>query len=170
MEKHTSQYHIRTAVREDLPYINQCYADARAFMKVTGNPNQWGDTKPFPELIEKDLELAQSFVVLDESEAVKGIFAFIIGADPTYGRIDDGAWLNNEPYGTIHRIAGAAGAHGIFAAALDFCSKRASNIRIDTHHDNKVMQHQIEKYGFTRCGIIYLENGDPRIAYQKVIR
>jgi len=29
------------------------------------------------------------------------------------------------------------------------------------------MQHCIEKYGFTYCGIIYLSNGDERLAYQK---
>lgn len=30
------------------------------------------------------------------------------------------------------------------------------------------MQHVLEKNGFVRCGIIHLENGDPRIAYQYV--
>ena len=29
------------------------------------------------------------------------------------------------------------------------------------------LEHQLEKEGFVRCGIIKLENGDPRIAYQK---
>jgi len=37
-----------------------------------------------------------------------------------------------------------------------------SNIRIDTHRDNRIMQHVISKYGFTYCGIIYLANGDER--------
>ena len=30
------------------------------------------------------------------------------------------------------------------------------------------MQHNIEKHGFTYCGIIYLANGDARLAYQKL--
>ena len=42
-----------------------------------------------------------------------------------------------------------------------------SAIRIDTHRDNKIMQHNLLKYGFTYCGIIYLANGDERLAYQK---
>lgn len=42
----------------------------------------------------------------------------------------------------------------------------AQNIRIDTHADNKTMQHLIEADGFTRCGIIYIADGTPRIAYQ----
>ena len=29
------------------------------------------------------------------------------------------------------------------------------------------MQHNIEKHGFTFCGIIYLASGDERLAYQK---
>jgi len=43
-----------------------------------------------------------------------------------------------------------------------------ANIRIDTHKDNRIMQHNIEKHGFTYCGIIYLANGDERLAYQKL--
>ena len=42
-----------------------------------------------------------------------------------------------------------------------------SNIRIDTHRDNRIMRHNIEKHGFAYCGIIYLANGDERLAYQK---
>ncbi len=43
-----------------------------------------------------------------------------------------------------------------------------SNFRIDTHNDNKIMQHVIEKNGFIRCGIIYVKDGSPRIAYEKI--
>jgi len=31
------------------------------------------------------------------------------------------------------------------------------------------MQHNIEKRGFTYCGIIYLANGDERHAYQRML-
>ena len=44
-----------------------------------------------------------------------------------------------------------------------------TNIRIDTHHDNKIMQHNILKHGFTYCGIIYLLSGDKRLAYQRIV-
>ena len=37
---------------------------------------------------------------------------------------------------------------------------------MDTHRDNAVMQHVMEKNGFKKCGIIYLLSGDPRVAYQ----
>ena len=51
-------------------------------------------------------------------------------------------------------------------AALAFCKGIISHIRIDTHQDNKVMQHVVEKHGFRRRGIIYIADGSPRIAYE----
>ena len=41
-------------------------------------------------------------------------------------------------------------------------------VRADTHADNKIMQHLLEENGFTKCGIIHVEDGTPRIAYQKM--
>lgn len=40
---------------------------------------------------------------------------------------------------------------------------------IDTHKDNKITRHLIEKNGFAKCGIIYVADGSPRIAYEKQI-
>ena len=54
------------------------------------------------------------------------------------------------------------------AKIMNFCFSHDANIRIDTHKDNRIMQHNIEKHGFTYCGIIYLANGDERLAYQKL--
>ena len=34
----------------------------------------------------------------------------------------------------------------------------------------EIMQHNIQKHGFTYCGIIYLLSGDERLAYQKVVK
>ena len=92
--------------------------------------------------------------------------AFIIGEDSTYLRIEDGKWLNENPYGTIHRIASDGAVKGLFSACIDFCKSQMEDLRIDTHADNKTMQHLILKNGFQKCGIIYLTNGSPRIAYQ----
>jgi len=159
---------IRQAEEKDLPEILETYAYAREFMRRTGNPNQWKNTTPAEALIREDIREKRNYVVLEGSEIV-GVFACIGGADPTYSRIDDGAWLSDGPYVTIHRIAGNGKAKGILEAALGFASERAGSIRIDTHRENLVMQHLLQKYGFTRCGIIYLANGDPRIAYQKLV-
>jgi len=106
--------------------------------------------------------------VLTCENIIHGVFYFYIGADPTYGIIEDGRWRSETPYGTIHRIAGD-GSGGILAAAVAFAKSKINHIRIDTHHDNKIMQHAVVKQGFQRSGIIYLENGSPRIAYDLLI-
>ncbi len=56
---------------------------------------------------------------------------------------------------------------GTFSKALAFCEQLEPNIRIDTHQNNKRMQHLLEKNGFTYCGIILTEEQAPRLAYQK---
>ena len=66
----------------------------------------------------------------------------------------------------MHRIGSDGKKRGIFNAALDYCKTVIPDLRIDTHADNKVMQKLITAYGFDRCGIIYIDDGSPRIAYQ----
>lgn len=158
-------YQVRKAVEADYPRILEIYAHAREFMAKTGNPNQWGTNYPPVEMLQEDIRVGNLFVV--EREGLHGVFAYFTEPDPTYSYIEDGAWLNESPYGTIHRVAGD-GSGGVFSAVLKFAEDCNRHVRIDTHHDNVVMQHVLEKHGFQRCGIIYLEDGDPRIAYEKV--
>lgn len=58
---------------------------------------------------------------------------------------------------------------GLAGAIFDWCQKSSPNIRIDTHHDNRVMQHP-DQHGFTYCGLIYLKSGAERLAYQRVVK
>ena len=88
-----------------------------------------------------------------------------MGEDPTYAVIENGAWLNDRPYGTIHRIGSDGKKSGVLRHAADFCLERTKDLRIDTHEDNKIMQALVESYGFKRCGIIHIDDGTPRIAY-----
>ena len=155
---------IRSATIADLPALERVYAAARAFMRQSGNMNQWVNGYPQGELLADDIEKGQLYV-FEENEAVHGAFACIPGADPTYAYIENGQWLNDLPYATIHRIGTDGTIHGAVRAARDFALRFASQVRADTHADNKPMQHTLTKNGFVRCGVIYLENGDPRIAY-----
>lgn len=157
------KYQVRKAQTEDLPRIEAIYAYARQFMAQTGNPNQWGKTTPQASQLEDDIQKGLLFVMVHENQ-IHGVFYFYIGTDPTYGLIEDGKWRSDSPYGTIHRIAGD-GSGGILATAVHFAKAHINHVRIDTHHDNKIMQKAVVKYGFQRSGIIYLENGSPRIAY-----
>ncbi|KPU42971.1 hypothetical protein OXPF_34020 [Oxobacter pfennigii] len=158
---------MRLAKYEDLDKIMDIYAIARKYMADNGNVMQWGETYPEREMLEDDIMNKQLFVY-EEGDKIHGVFAFMIGPDETYSYIEKGSWKNNDLYGTIHRIAGDGAVKGIFSQCLDFCKERISNLRIDTHNDNHTMQHLIEKYGFEKCGIIYVQDGTPRIAYQYV--
>lgn len=160
---------IRKAKPTDITAIMQVMEAAKGIMRSAGNMNQWTDGYPSETVIFSDIERNGGFVVLDEDEIV-GYFAFLPSPEPTYSKIFDGCWLDVEqPYHVIHRIASYPDKHAVFRDIMDFCFSADRNIRIDTHRDNTIMQHCIEQYGFTYCGIIYLANGDDRMAYQKVI-
>ena len=159
---------IRHAVNEDAEKIMEIYKKARDFMIQTHNPTQWRKGYPSLEIVYKDMENNNLYVVERDGE-IAGVFAFIPGKDKTYNSIE-GRWISDTPYYTIHRIASDGRAKGIMDETMKFCSDVTDHIRIDTHRDNKIMQKLILKNGFTRCGIIYVADGTPRIAYEKAGR
>lgn len=159
-KKHMTMYTIRKAEITDLPQLEQIYAVAREKMRAAGNPNQWGNNYPSTELMTKDIRLGCNYLVLDNGDIV-GTFVMLTTPDPSYKQID-GAWLNNEPYATIHRLASLDGYHSIFAAVLDYVSSRYDNVRADTHQDNLRMQHLLLKHGFRYCGNILLSGRLPK--------
>lgn len=155
---------IRPAAQGDLVKILDIYRQARAFMVQSGNPTQWKNGYPRQELLDGDIRKNQLYAVIRDGE-ICGAFVFFIGDDPTYSHID-GSWRRDTPYGVIHRIAGVGG--GVFQTTLDFCKTKCTHLRIDTHADNKPMQHLVEKAGFSMRGTIYVEDGSPRIAYDLI--
>ena len=155
---------IRKAKIEDLTEIRRIYDSAKKFMNEHGNPNQWVIGYPPTDILTEDIEKGQLYVIGEDRP--HGVFALIEGKDPTYGYIE-GKWISGNEYVTIHRIAGDGTLKGILHSAVSFAKNEYPNadVRIDTHKDNTVMQGAIKKEGFEYCGIIYLENGDPRMAY-----
>ena len=160
---------IRHSLPKDLDAIIEIFHYARQFMKEHGNPNQWINGYPSAELILREITNGTNYVCENENGEIIGTFCFIPGEDPTYARIDDGNWLNNEPYYVIHRMATNGKQKGVADACFKWCFEHCNNIRVDTHHDNLVMQNILKKYGFRRCGIIYTHNGTSRIAYQRTL-
>lgn len=156
---------IRPAQREDLGAVLTVYGTARKFMRENGNPMQWGDSYPSEELLKDDIAKRRLYVV-EEGGAIHGAFAFCPGLEPTYAHLEQGSWKADGPYATIHRVASDGAVKGIFARCADFCKERCANLRIDTHRNNKIMRHLIEKNGFEKCGVIHVRDGSPRIAYQ----
>ncbi|WP_242879386.1 N-acetyltransferase [Butyrivibrio sp. INlla16] len=160
---------VSTASEHDFNRIMEIYRYAQDYMIRSGNPSQWGHAYPEAEMIKADIRTNRCKVIHD-NKGIHGVFALFDGEDPTYNYIENGEWLNDDPYITIHRIAGDGQVHGLLSCAVSYCRSICSNIRIDTHEDNKIMQRQIEKNGFRKCGTIYLENGAPRLAYHLVIK
>lgn len=158
---------IRHTLPSDIDSVMEIYSSARAFMRASGNPDQWSDSYPSRELIESDIASSNAYVAEENGEII-ACFFFKVGIDPTYIKIHDGAWIDDGEYGVIHRIAVKYHGRNIIAGVFDYCSKISKSLRIDTHNDNIPMQRSLLKNGFTRCGIIYLLSGDERIAYQRV--
>lgn len=170
---------IRKSTLDDLDQILGIYAYAREFMKKTGNPDQWKDSYPSEELVKSDILKGSSYLGLAEGEGdekdgeslsvgeIMGTFYFAVEEEPTYKEIKEGSWLNQEPYGVVHRVAASGKGRGFAKSCFDWAGLQCRNLKIDTHRDNQVMQHVLERNGFRRCGVIYLENGEERLAYQR---
>jgi len=98
---------IRKTNFEDIPRLHEIFAIARSFMAETGNPSQWADNYPGETLLREDIESGDSYVVMND-ERIIATFVLRGGDDPTYKVIYNGAWLNDSPYATIHRIASSS--------------------------------------------------------------
>lgn len=159
---------IRHTRISDLDTIMEIFYQAKQRMRESGNNSQWVNGYPNAVTVIKDIEEGNSFIIESDKDIYKdilGVFTFIVGDEPNYSSIN-GEWPDKEPYGTIHRIAAASGAKGVADIALDFCKTKGVNIRIDTHSDNTPMLGWIAKRGFKYCGIIRVDDGSPRRAYQ----
>lgn len=162
---HTDYKHVNDV----MVIINQ----AKAYFKATGI-NQWQDGYPNEDSINNDITENKSYILIDNDKVIGTMF-FAIQNDPTYAYIE-GEWLSKEPYAVIHRIAvdenvkGRSLAFELVKYVIDKCNKsNIKSIRIDTHEDNLSMQRFLKKNGFIPCGTIYLSNGDPRIAFEKLL-
>lgn len=156
---------IRVADDKDMTRILEIFSIARSNMKKNGNPNQWGDTHPAKELVVKHMN--ENNLYVDEVDGVvQGVCALVPGLDDTYEYIEDGQWINDEPYITMHMVASSCEVKGVFERFCNYAKTKCGNIRIDTHEDNKTMRHCIAKQGFKYCGVIYVRDHSPRFAYQ----
>lgn len=155
---------ILLACEKDLDRLLEIYEIAKAYMRKSGNTKQWNGAYPDRETLREDIAHERLYVYKTNGE-IHGVFVLLLEEETTYRHIEGGQWLNEEPYGTIHRIASDGTVKGIFEKCLHFCREKIDNLRVDTHHDNHTMQYLAEKHGFRKCGVIYLKNGDPRIAY-----
>lgn len=160
---------IRLPKSTELNKIMEIYAHARKFMAEHDNPTQWGNNKPSQEQIEQDIKEGKCHVCVEDGEIV-AVFYFAKEKDPTYAKIENGNWLNEEDYAVVHRIASSGTVKGAGSFCMQWAASQADNVRIDTHENNYVMQNMLKKNGFVHCGTIFLEDGEPRLAFHKVCK
>lgn len=152
---------IRLATALDADRIFEIYEYARAYMKAHGNPHQWGDDRPEKSLTKDDIKNQRCYVI-EEDKHIFACFVFTIGFEKEY----EAGFPAADEYGVIHRVASDGSKSGIVERIVDFAKGKEKLLRIDTHEDNKTMQNCIERQNFKRLGIIYLEDGSPRILYE----
>lgn len=157
---------IRKSTFNDLNAILELYRKARVFMAENGNPSQWGSSYPSTELVEQDIAEGSSYVCESDGR-IAAVFYYRFGEDATYQTIRSGSWLNDLPYGVVHRITSDGTVKGAATYCLNWAFQQCRNLKIDTHTENLIMQHLLKKNGFSQCGIIYTDDGTERLAYQK---
>lgn len=159
---------VRAAEMDEVPRILELVAHSRSIMRANGNDVQW-DGYPGADLIGSDISKGIGHVVTLDGLVV-GYFALLLEPEPTYAYIEDGQWLDDStPYGTIHRLACAEGVHGIAQCAFAWSEAQCASVRVDTHKSNHIMLHIFQRHGYTRCGVVYMRDGTPREAYQKML-
>lgn len=149
--------------------------DAQKYLAAQGI-DQWQDGYPDESVIQKDIENKECYMVTNASR-ILGTAMFTTRPEPTYNVIE-GQWLTSADaiYGVIHRMTVDANFRGLGIAKFIFAEcefklkmQQIKSMRIDTHEDNHAMQALLKKSGYTYCGIIYLESGDKRLAFEKVL-
>ncbi len=164
---------IRKANKNDIAQIMAIFKQAVIDLKEQ-NIDQWQNNYPNEASILEDINEKNAYV-LEENDQIYGYYYLTFDKEENYEYIEDGKWLSEEKYGTIHRIVvdskyqNQGFAQKLFNHALATAIMNESNLRIDTHKDNIKMQKFIKKNYFVYCGIIYVSDKTPRYAYELIL-
>ncbi len=165
---------FRKAVQTDIKTIMNIIKQAQAYFKDQGI-DQWQNHYPNRDTIHQDITNGNSYILLQNHQIV-ATSAISFDEESTYRSIYEGSWITSSDYAVVHRIAVDNNYKGLGLASeilrqveLLCLNKAVHSIRIDTHKQNLSMQKLLHKNHFKYCGIIYLEDGSPRIAFEKVL-
>lgn len=171
---------FRRAVKTDLNSMDRILKDAVSFLGVQ-NIDQWQEGFPNREQLENDIKKKVAYLA-EEDDKVQAMCAVSFEGEKSYKKIEDGAWLTDgTKYAVVHRFAVHSSGRGrgyadYLLGEIERLAREneTPSIRVDTHHDNKRMQHILERNGYQKCGVIRLiggvEDGIPRMAYEKVLK
>jgi len=165
---------IRKAIPSDADSIMHIFRQAQASLQRQG-VNQWQNGYPNPEIVDRDIASGNSLVCIMNS-LVCASFVLSFDYEDTYDSIYEGHWLSTGQYAVLHRLAigdaykGQGVGTAMIAHAEQIClSCGIHSIKVDTHRDNMPMQNLLCRNRFLYCGIIYLADGQERLAFEKLI-
>lgn len=166
---------LRRAVPEDIPAVTALYDAAKRSLFERG-VDQWQDGYPNEETALADIERGVGYVAEAEGVII-ATAAIYVGHEPTYDRIYGGAWGSDSRIcGLIHRIAvlPQARRRGAASAMMELCARLTKEagltvLRCDTHRDNRPMRRTLERNGYVLRGVIRLESGAERVAYERIL-
>ncbi len=185
-----AEIYLRRAQAQDLAAIMKIIDDAKNLLKKNGSP-QWQNGYPNRETFAQDIATQTNWVLINGNK-VAATATLQLTPEPTYRNITQGQWQQpdepyatihrvgqwqqpDEPYATIHRVAISSNYRGQGLSKLLFSNlltvgqmQGIKNFRIDTHRNNKAMQHIVENFNFKRRGIIKVndQNDPERLAYE----
>lgn len=165
---------FRQSDEADIGAIMDIIGQAQNYFKALGI-DQWQNNYPNAETIRNDIDHKNSYV-LQKGNKIVATVAVSFDGEKTYDSIYEGKWITNSEYAVIHRIAvgnsykGMGLSSEIIKDIEQIClSKGVYSLKVDTHEANRSMQRLLEKNYFQYCGIIYLQDGSKRIAFEKVL-
>ena len=165
---------FRKAVFTDIKNIMSIIKDGQDYLKEQG-VNQWQNNYPNREVIKNDIDNEYSYII-EEGSNLLATVAISFDGEITYNQIHDGQWLSSGDYGVIHRMAIHREKRGSQVSSFMMKSiellcieKNIMSIKVDTHRKNTPMQQYLKKNDFKYCGLIYLSDGDERLAYEKIL-
>lgn len=166
---------FRKANLDDINEIMKIIVQAQDYLKLK-EIDQWQDGYPNREVIEHDIKNDVSYIIEKDGKVIAtAMLSF--DKEKAYDKIYGGKWLSDSEFLVIHRVAvdnnykGYGIASEIIKEAEKLCdSRNIKSIKIDTHKENLSMQRLLEKNGFKYCGIIFLDDGSERIAFERLIK
>lgn len=165
---------LRLSEEQDIPQIMRIVASAQAYLAAQGI-DQWQNGYPNEAVVRSDIEKAYGYV-LEEDGRVTGIASLVFDGEPTYEVIYDGAWRTCGHYACIHRIAvdGSQRGKGTADCLMQGLERLVileglDAIRVDTHRQNVVMQGMLARNEYVLCGVIRLQDGAERLAFEKQV-
>ncbi len=154
---------IKQATMNNLDQILEILRDGRDQLASQGI-DQWQGDYPNVEHVKEDINHGWAYLAQADDDETVGVLSIVEAPDHSYDELD-GDWLiDTDKYVVIHRVAihsnhtGKGYASALFTSVINYIKTHRpeiKSIRIDTHEDNKAMQHLITKNGFTKVGELH---------------